>query len=70
MAASEEREVLQQSLQEHQREFREAFQELKQSARAAADPRDPIREHPVRWMLIGAAVGLWFGWRPSQRGGF
>ena len=59
----EEREVIQHSLEEHQREFRVAFQELKQVARSYTDPRDPIREHPVRWLTIGAAVGLWMGWR-------
>ena len=59
MAAPEEREVIRQSLEERQREFREAFQELKQAAKSAADPRDPIREHPVRWLAIGALAGLW-----------
>ncbi len=63
MAATEEREVIRQSLEEHQREFREAFEELKQAARSYADPRDPIRERPVRWLGIAAAVGLWLGWR-------
>ncbi len=63
MAATEEREVIRQSLEEHQREFREAFQELKLAARSAADPRDPIREHPVRWLVVGALVGVWLGSR-------
>lgn len=63
MAVTEDREVLRQSLQEHQREFREAFQELKLAARSYADPRDPIREHPVRWILVAVAVGVWLGWR-------
>ena len=63
MAATEEREVLRQSLEEHQREFREAFQELKLAARSMADVRDPIREHPVRWLGVAAAVGLWLGSR-------
>ena len=63
MAASEEREVIRQSLEEHQRELREAFEELKLAARSFADVRDPIRERPLRWMGIAAAVGLWLGWR-------
>lgn len=63
MGATEEKEVIRQSLEEHQREFREAFAELKQVARAYTDPRDPIRERPVRWLGIAAALGLWLGWR-------
>jgi ElaB/YqjD/DUF883 family membrane-anchored ribosome-binding protein len=63
MAATEEREVLRQSLEEHQREFREAFEELKLAARSAADPRDPIREHPVRWMAVALGIGVWLGSR-------
>ena len=63
MAVTEEREHLRESLHEHQREFREAFEELKVAARAYADPRDPIREHPARWMGIAVLVGLWLGWR-------
>ena len=64
MAANETREVLRQSLGEHQREFREAFRELKQAARSYADPRDPIREHPVRWMGVALLLGVWLGRRP------
>jgi ElaB/YqjD/DUF883 family membrane-anchored ribosome-binding protein len=64
MAAAEEREVLRQSLEERQREFREAFHELTKVARSYADPRDPIREHPFRWLALGVAAGLWLGWRP------
>lgn len=63
MAATEERDVLRHSLEEHQREFRDAFQELKLAARSAADPRDPIREHPLRWLVAGAVAGLWLGSR-------
>ncbi len=63
MAASEEREAIQQSLHEHEREFREAFQELKLAARSVADPRDPIRAYPARWLVAGAVVGLWLGSR-------
>ena len=63
MAATEDREVIRQSLEEHQREFREAFQELKQVARSYTDPRDPIREHPLKWMTAAAVFGLWLGWR-------
>jgi hypothetical protein len=69
MAVAEEREVLKQSLEEHQREFREAFEELKQTARAYADPRDPIRERPARWLVIGLALGVWLGWRGRAYGG-
>lgn len=63
MAAIEEREIVRQELEEHQRELRTAFAEIREVARAYTDPRDPIREHPVRWLLIGAGVGLWLGWR-------
>jgi ElaB/YqjD/DUF883 family membrane-anchored ribosome-binding protein len=63
MAAAEEREILQQELEVHQRELRTAFEELKEVARSYTDPRDPIREHPVRWLGIAAAIGLWLGWR-------
>jgi ElaB/YqjD/DUF883 family membrane-anchored ribosome-binding protein len=59
----EEREVIKHSLEEHQREFREAVEELKQVARTYTDPRDPIREHPTRWLTVAVGVGLWFGWR-------
>jgi hypothetical protein len=64
MAAAEEREVLRQSLEEHQRDFREAFHELTEVARSYADPRDPIRERPILCLAIGLAAGLWLGWRP------
>ena len=63
MVASEEREVIRQSLHEHQREFREAVEELKLVALSHADPRDPIREQPARWIAIAVVVGLWLGWR-------
>jgi ElaB/YqjD/DUF883 family membrane-anchored ribosome-binding protein len=63
MAPTEEREVIRQSLEEHQREFREAFEELKTVARSYADLRDPIRERPARWIAIAVVAGLWLGWR-------
>ena len=40
-----------------------SFAELKEVARSYTDPRDPIRENPVRWLTIAAVVGLWLGWR-------
>jgi hypothetical protein len=63
MSATEDREVIRQSLHEHQRELREAVEELKLAARSYADPRDPIREHPAKWLTAALAVGLWLGWR-------
>lgn len=63
MSASEDREVIRQSLHEHQRELREAVEELKLAARSYADLRDPIRENPGKWLAAALAVGLWLGWR-------
>ena len=63
MSAAEEREVIRQSLEEHQRELRDAVEELKLAAKSYADPRDPIREQPGKWLVIGVAAGLWLGWR-------
>jgi ElaB/YqjD/DUF883 family membrane-anchored ribosome-binding protein len=63
MSASEDREVIRQSLHEHQRELREAVEELKLAARSYTDVRDPIRENPVKWLAAAFAVGLWLGWR-------
>jgi len=63
MAVTEEREVLRQSLEEHQRELREAVTELRLPATADADVRDPIRERPFRWLAVAVAVGLFLGWR-------
>jgi type VI protein secretion system component VasF len=63
MSAVEEREVIRQSLHEHQRELREAVHELKLAAASYASPRDPIREQPIKWMIAALALGLWLGWR-------
>jgi hypothetical protein len=64
MAMTEERAVVREALAEHQREFRLAFDDLKQATRELADPRDPIREHPVRWLVGGLVAGFFLGWRP------
>ena len=61
---TEERAVAREALVEHQREFRLAFEELKQATRELTDPRDPIREHPTRWLVGGLVVGFLVGWRP------
>jgi ElaB/YqjD/DUF883 family membrane-anchored ribosome-binding protein len=63
MSATEDREVIRHSLHEHQRELREAVEELKIAAKSAADPRDPIRENPAKWLTAALVVGLWLGWR-------
>ena len=63
MSAVEQREVIQQSLHEHQRELREAVHELKLAAASYADPRDTIREKPGKWMIAALALGMWLGWR-------
>jgi ElaB/YqjD/DUF883 family membrane-anchored ribosome-binding protein len=63
MAVTEERQVIRQSLEEHQRELRDAVTELRLAASAYTDVRDPIRERPFRWLAVGLAVGLFFGWR-------
>lgn len=60
---TEERAAACEVLAEQQREFRLAFEELKRATRALADPRDPIREHPTRWLVGGLAVGLILGWQ-------
>ena len=52
------------TLVEHRREFGLAFEDLKQATRQLADPRDPIREHPTRWLVGGLVVGFLLGWRP------
>src|SRR4029077_14655527 len=63
MAVTEERQVLRQSLEEHQRDLREAVTELRLGPTPFRDRRDPIRERPFRWLAVGAVVGLWLGWR-------
>ena len=67
MAVTEERAMACEALAEHRREFRLAFEDLKQAARGLADPRDPIREHPARWLVGGLVAGLLLGWRPLKR---
>jgi hypothetical protein len=64
MGAPEERAALQQSLEEHRRELQTAVEQLKEAARSWTDPREPIRERPVPWLLGGLALGIWLGWRP------
>jgi hypothetical protein len=64
MAATEERAVMRETLVEHRREFRLAFEDLKQATRELADPRDPIREHPTRWLVGGLIAGFFLGWQP------
>ena len=63
MAQPEEREVLLQHIEEHKRELRMAVDDLREAAKAWADPRDLIRERPGAWILGGVAFGLWLGWR-------
>ena len=63
MNASEQREEIRHALEGHQREFRAAVAELKDAARSYANPRDPIRENPFRWMAIALVVGLFLGAR-------
>ncbi len=54
---------MREALTEHRREFRLAFEELKQATRELADPRDPIREHPTRWLVGALVAGFLLGWR-------
>jgi len=63
MAVTEERAVVHEALVEHRRELRLAFEDLKQATREFADPRDPIREHPSRWIVGGLVAGFLLGWR-------
>jgi hypothetical protein len=63
MAVTEERAVVCEALAEHRREFRLAFEELKQATRELADPREPIRKHPSLWLVGGLAAGFLLGWR-------
>jgi MYXO-CTERM domain-containing protein len=63
MTVTEERAVVRDALVEHRREFRLAFDELKQATRELADPRDPIREHPTRWLVGALVAGFLLGWR-------
>jgi hypothetical protein len=60
---TEERAVVREALAEHRREFRLAFEDLKHATRDLADPRDPIREHPTRWVVCGLVAGFLLGWR-------
>jgi hypothetical protein len=62
MARPEEREVLRQNLEGHKRELRLAVHELREAALGWPDPREHIREQPVRWLLGGLVLGLWLGW--------
>ena len=63
MTTTEERVVVREALVGHQREFRLAFEDLKQATRELADPRDPIREHPTHWLVGGLVAGFFLGWR-------
>ena len=70
MGAVEERELIRHALEDHRRDFRTAVQQLKEAARSATDPREPIRERPREWMLGAVALGLWLGWQSwNHRGG-
>jgi hypothetical protein len=62
LARPEEREVLRQNLEGHQRELRLAVHELREAALVWPDPRERIRERPVRWLLGGLVIGFWLGW--------
>lgn len=64
---TEERAMVHEALVEHRREFRSAFEDLKQATRQLADPRDAIRKRPTRWLVSGLAAGFLVGWRPWRR---
>ena len=61
---TDERMAVREALAEHRREFWLAFEDLKQATRELADPRDPIRVHPTRWLVGGLVAGFLVGWRP------
>ena len=63
MARPEEREVLRQNLEGHKRELRLAVHEFRKAALVWPDPRERIRERPVRWLLGGLVIGFWLGRR-------
>jgi hypothetical protein len=63
MARPEEREVLRQNLEGHKRELRLAVHELREAALVWPDPRERIRERPMRWLLGGLVIGFLLGRR-------
>jgi len=65
MARPEDRSALEQRAEAHSRELKRAIGDLRDAALAWADPRDPIRTHPIGWVAGGFAIGLWLGWRDS-----
>jgi hypothetical protein len=60
---TEERALASEALGEHRREFRLAFEDLKQATRELGSPREPIREHPTRWLVGGLVAGFLLGLR-------
>jgi hypothetical protein len=61
MARPEQRDALQQTLEQHKQELRLAVQDLSIAARSWSDPSESIRLHPGVWLAGAFVVGLWLG---------
>lgn len=55
---------LRREIDESRADLREALRDLEQQARQLIDPRHVIASHPVVFLMINFAAGLWLGTRP------
>lgn len=52
---------------EDRAELRRAVGDLGERARDAADPRQWVRERPLRWLTLAVVAGLALGFRHAER---
>jgi len=61
-----EREVIVDSFEQSQTEFREAIGDLATAARRQIDPAERIGERAWPWLVGSFALGLWIGFRAGR----